>query len=352
MEIESDIDYKDIELLEKILSSRPLTSITNISRLLNKSKVSVSRRLKRLREKGFKFTVDIDYWAIGLKLNIAILQGYRSTSNINTRFLHSIVRLIPNSTLISYYKPIESDGDLFQEDYSVYEDQISADEVYGSKPDFKKYVDPIESKIKLDENSIIDEIMQVISNTSNSIMSEILYIEKMRKRGKAKISEMDLKIVSILEEHGIVSPNTIAEKLGLKKSRVIKRLSIISRYIQSISLSETPWSKNLPLIVVTSIKTRKPEHAKSIVSVLSKHPLHKRTYLSALTGEFISIFYADSMVAETLAKIFNTLSDSKVISYYMTWASTRTSWREYKLVEGPRYSKYTGTWVYENKSKD
>ncbi len=352
MNIKVDVDYKDIELLEKILSSRPLTSITSISRSLNMSKISVSRRLKRLREKGFKFTVDIDYWAIGLKLNIAILQGYKNTSNISTRFLHSIVHLIPNSTLISYYKPIKSDDDLFQEDYNLYEDKISADEVYGSKPDFKKYVDPIESKIELNEKSITNEIIQIISNTDNSIMSEILNIEKMRRRGKAKISEMDLKIVSVLEEHGIVSPSVIAEKLGLKKSRVIKRLSIISRYIPSISLSETSWSKNLPLIIVTSIKTRKPEHAKNIVSVLSKHPLHKRTYLSSLTGEFISIFYANNMVAETLAKIFNTLSDKKIISYYMTWASTKTNWREYKLVEGPRYSKYTGTWIYELGGKD
>ena len=162
---------------------------------------------------------------------------------------------------------------------------------------------------------------------------------------------MDLKIVSLLEEHGIISPNIITEKLGLKKSRVIKRLSIISRYVRSISLSGTPWGKNLPLIVVSSVKTKRPEYAKSIVSVLSKHPLHRKTYISTLTGEFISIFHANSIVAEILAKIFNVLSDNKIVSYYMTWASTNTNWKEYKLVEGPRYSKYIGTWIYNRKQK-
>ncbi len=351
MDIKINTDYRDIELLEKILSSKPLISITSISRLLGKSKISVSKRLEKLREKGFRFTVDIDYWAIGLKLDIAILRGYRSISNIDTRFLHSIVRLIPNSTLISYYKPVESDEEIFLGDYNVYEDKISADEVYGSRPDFRKYINSRESTIVLDNASIAEEVMQVISNTGSSIMFEILNVEKMRKRGKAKISEMDLKIVSLLEEYGVISPNAIAEKLGLKKSRIIKRLSIISRYIKSVSLSETPWGRNLPLIIVSSIKTKKPEYAKSVVSVLSKHPLHKRTYLSTLTGEFISIFYANSAVAETLTKIFNTLSDNKIVSYYMSWASTRTNWKEYKLVEGPRYSKYTGTWIYDRNQK-
>ena len=352
MNVKIDINYRDIELLEKILSSRPFTPITSISRSLNKSKISIFRRLKKLREKGFKFTVDIDYWAIGLKLSIAILQGYKNISNIDTRFLHSVVRLIPNSTLISYYKPVESYEDLFQNDYNDYEDHINADEVYGIRPDFEKYIDFTKSRIIFSEDLIVDEVMQVISNTGNSIASEILGIERLRKRKKAKISEMDLRIVSILEEHGVISPNIIAEKLGLKKSRVIKRLTVISRYVRSVSLSETPWGKSLPLIIVSSVKTWDPGYAKSIASVLSRHPLHKRTYLSTLTGELISIFYANSAVAETLTRIFNTLFDNKIVNYYMSWASTRTNWREYKLIEGPRYSKYTGTWIYDRKIEE
>ncbi len=348
MNIAVNVDYQDVELLEKILQSKPFTSISSLSRSLDKSKISVSKRLKRLERKGFRFTVDIDYWAIGLKLSIAILRGYKNAKNIETRFLHSIIRLIPNSTLISYYKPIIKGTELDQTESIEYEDYLEADEVYGSRPDFNKYFDAKESKIVVDKKQLLQDITNSISN-SNGVISEIKNMEKIRNAGKAKISEMDIKIVSLLEEYGVISPNLIAEKLGLKKSRVLKRLTIISRYIKSVSLNESPWSKSLPLIIVSSVKTKKPSYAKNIVSIISRHPLHKKTYLSSMTGEFVTMFHANSRIAELFAEIFNELSMKGIVNYYMTWATTSTNWKEYKLVEGPRYSKYTGTWIRDFK---
>ncbi len=347
------LDYGDLELLDSILSSKPPISVTSLSRLLNKSKTYVSKKLRKLERKGFKFTVDLDYWAIGLKLVITIASGHQNMDNISKRFLHSATRLIPNSIFTSYYKPVkDSYGFPSNSKLSGYEDYIEADKVYGSRPDFSKHFDTVKSRIILDKKQIIDEITGVLDD-STSVIAEIRNIERMKNAGRAKITEMDIKIASLLEEYGIISPNTIAEKLGLRKSRVLRRLSIISRYTKSISLSRLPWSKSLPLVIVSSLKTPKLGYAERIVSIISKHPLHKKTFLSTMTGEFITMFYADSKIAEFLAELFNELSMKGYVNYYMTWATTNTSWREYRLVEGPRYSKYTGTWINDmEKNKD
>ncbi len=345
MGIVANLDYRDIELLNKILHSKPFISIYSLSRSLDRSKTSISRRLKRLEKKGFRFTVDIDYLAIGLKLGIKIVQGYKDIKDINARFLHSIINLIPNSTFVSYYKPITNYQEYRHERFIDYEDYLEADEVFGNVPDFNKYFDTKKSEIIVDKYQLINDITKSINSISNVIV-KITSMERLRKAGKAKVTGMDIKIVSLLEEYGIISPNLIARRLNLKKSRIAKRLASISNYIKSIALSETPWSKSLPLIIVSLVKTRRPEYAKNMVSILSRHPLHKKSYLSTLTGEFVTMLYANSRIAEVFAEIFNELLMKGLIDHYTTWATTSTNWKEYKLVEGPRYSKYIGTWIH------
>lgn len=345
MSITVNLDYRDIELLSKILDLKPFVSMYSLSRLLGKSKASISKRLRKLEEKGFRFTVDIDYLAIGLKLDVRIIQGYKDIEDINARFLHSIINLMPNNTLISYYKPVTSRQDHYHKSLGGQEHYLEADEVFGSIPAFKKYFDSRKSEIIVDKHQLINDIINS-TKRSSGIIAEIRDIERLRRANKAKITEMDLKIVSLLEEYGIISPKDIAKRLKLKESKVARRLSLISRYIKSVSLSRTPWSKNLPLTIVSLIKAKRPGYAKNIVSVLLEHPLHKKTYLSTLTGEFMTMFYVNDRIARVFTEILNELSMDGLVDYYMTWATTSTNWKQYKLIEGPRYSKYMGSWVH------
>lgn len=334
------IDYTDLQVVEVILNSEPIVTYSKLAQILGHSKESFQRRLKRVRKLGFKFTVNIDVESIGLSLGIIIAKGH-CEKTIPQEYLSTKMKLLPSGYLLAYYLPygrgLEKRIEVIGKDNV--EEYFKATLILGSRPSLTQYYDSSQGILGVSLNKIYRDA------GDTRIILRASYHSRERVAEKSPISELDLKILSILEEDALTTPGEIASKLNKSRSKILHRLRMLSKYIISYSLRETPWTRNLNMITVNLVETPDKEKALQMAAAFHRNPLVTRIYASLQENKVLIIMSADFNIITRQYELFQKLGFQGYVKEYKTWITTRDISTDYTIIEKTRYSKYERRWL-------
>ncbi len=339
--MEHRIDYVDIRLVDVILSSRPPLILTNIASKLGLNKETLYRRITRVRKLGFKFTVDVNLAKIGLGCAIILLEEPSPVKPVKN--LKAKMSLLPRGELLAYYLPygsgLEEIVDLLGR--RRVEEYFEATIILGSKPSLLDYYDYDRGVLSLDLDILYNNITR--GDLERTAMDQHLI------SSKTPLSELDIRILSALEEDALQTPQQIARKIGVKQSRIHRRLRNLSKYMFSYSLTETPWSISKPLISVALLEAREDKDILAIASAFHHHPLVRSIYVNPYLNKALIVMSANSETITNQYYLLQQLVDDKILEKYKTWITTRQLTTTSTL-DRVAYSKYTHRWLeIENK---
>ncbi len=341
--MEHRIDYIDLKIVDTILSSKPPLTLTSIASKLGYSKETLYRKITRIRKLGFKFTVDVNLAKIGLGCSVILLEEPSPVKPIKNLKLK--MSLLPRGELLAYYLPygrgleelVDALGRRRVEEY------FEATIILGSKPSLTDYYDANKGVISLDLDTLYNNIEGM--DLERTIPGKHIISTK------TPLSELDIKILSVLEEDALQTPQQIAEKIGVKQSRIHRRLRNLAKYMFSYSLTETPWTLNKQLITISLIKAREDKDILTIASAFHHHPLVKNIYVNPYQNKALIIVSANSQTITSQYYLLQQLVDNNIVEEYKTWITTRQLTSTHTL-DKIAYSKYEHKWLTETELKE
>ncbi len=218
----------EIRLVSKILEYKPPLNRRQLAQDLGLSFSKAKKLLKKVK-KDWKFSVQINYHAIGLRKMVLLLK--KRPSEIDERYLSLYASTIEGNSILSYYLPIVFSPEKIASRYNdLIKYYIILDGEYQSRPSLLEFF--YKGLIKINIYDKIHNIFSEIHGKSD------LEIETFIRR----FNEVDLRIIMELQKDPLRSMRAIAEALGYTVPRVSGHIKFLTKYniIESFSIRSMP----------------------------------------------------------------------------------------------------------------
>ncbi len=341
-----DYNVDEIQLIAKILEQKPPLVK---SRLAEQLGIEISRFKKLLKKvrRNWRFSVQVNYHAIGLRKIIFLLNSKPET--IEKRYLTLYATTIEGNLILSYLTPIIHEPqkliEMYREHLKYY---VVLDGSYEPRPQLMKYYNRGRIIVNL-----YDEIRRVFEENAGKRDIEVDTLIK-------RFNEVDIRIIVELQKDPLRSMRAIAEALGYTVPRVSNHIRFLAKndIIESFSLKALPGvHKYLGRLAFASI----------IIGIVpSKYPL-KRLAKSLSSIPLIgTVIYGNTLIERHRSQIIEyneriiyipILAYEKIIDYiheivdlireYIEIYDVIIAMRKQRFTlpyKQKEYSKYKGFW--------
>jgi len=276
-----------VDFIERIQSYDYIPEITKVSEDTGLHASTIWRYMNDLREKGFKFTIDIDILRLGLEAVALIIDKYVEYEKVFKSVLRFYAPLLPWGTFLIYLTPREMSEALVNNLARVLPSEpkeiIKLTYTIPVKPDIKRYYDPTTNSIRLDWSELLTTIKSAPRETVPS-----------RVPKKGRFDEVDLLIIRELEKDPFTPLKKITESINevLKSVVPVNYIRVLRHFknhielrdiIRGVKLIPTPLRIHANTYVAVELRGN-PAELHRVGKVLGAHPFFDQALLNPTEG--------------------------------------------------------------------
>lgn len=341
-----DYNVDEIQLVTKILEQKPPLVKSRLAQEMGVSVSKIKKLFKRVR-RDWRFSVQVNYHAIGLRKIIFLLNGRPET--IEERYLTLYATTIEGNIILSYFIPVIHEPQKLIEMYRDYlRYYVILDGSYEPRPRLMNYYSSGRIMVNLYE-----EIRKAFEE--NAWKSDIR-VNTLIKR----FNEVDLRIIVELQKDPLRSVNAIAKALGYTAPRVSGHIRFLAKndIIESFSLKALPHVRRylgdlvFATIIIGIVPSKYPlkRLAKSLSSIpLIGTAIYGGTLVERTRNQIIEynerIIYIPILTFEKIIDYVHEIVD--LIREYIEIYDVIIAMRKQRFslpYKQEEYSKYKGFW--------
>ncbi len=312
-----------VDFIEQVQSYDYIPEITRVAEDMGLHASTIWKFMNVLKEKGFRFTADVDILRLGLEAVTLVLDEYIEYEKVFKSILRFYAPLIPWGTFLIYLVPRGMSETLINSLAGLLPREpreiIKLTYSIPAKPNLRKYYDPKTNVIRLDWEELLNAIK---SSPKEAIPSGAL------RRGK--FDEIDLFIIRELEKNPFISLKKITEDLNreFKPVTSINYIRVLRHFknhieargvIRGVKLISAPL-KELASIYVATILRGNPAELHRVGKALVAHPYFDYAYFNPIEGIGLVLGSLPANEVFNFSIFLDKLRESRIVrewSYYM-----------------------------------
>ena len=312
-----------VDFIEQVQSYDYIPEITRVAEDMGLHASTIWKFMNILKEKGFRFTADVDILRLGLEAVTIVLDEYIGYDEIFKSTLRFYAPLLPWGTFLIYLIPRGMSETLINSLAGLLPREpreiIKLTYSIPAKPNLRKYYDPKINVIRLDWEELLNAIK---SSPKEAIPSGAL------RRGK--FDEIDLFIIKELEKNPFISLKKITEDLN-KEFRPVTSINYIRvlrhfknhiearGVIRGVKLISAPL-KEQASIYVAAILRGNPAELHRVGKALVAHPYFDYAYFNPIEGIGLILGSLPADEVFNFSIFLDKLREGRIVrewSYYM-----------------------------------
>ncbi len=312
-----------VDFIEQVQSYDYIPEITRVAEDMGLHASTIWKFMNVLREKGFKFTADVDILRLGLEAVTIILDEYMDYERVFKSTLRYYAPLLPWGTFLIYLVPRGMSetlvnslaGALPREPREV----IKLTYSIPAKPNLRKYYDPKANVIRLDWDELLSTIK---SSPKEAVPGAAL------RRGK--FDEIDLFIIKELEKNPFISLKKITEDLNREFRPVtsINYIRVLRHFknhieargvIRGVKLISAPLREYTSVSVATILRGN-PAELHRVGKALVAHPYFDYALFNPIEGVGLILGSLPANEVFNFSIFLDRLREVRIVrewSYYM-----------------------------------
>ena len=312
-----------VDFIEQVQSYDYIPEITRVAEDMGLHASTIWKFMNVLKEKGFRFTADVDILRLGLEAVTLVLDEYIEYEKVFKSILRFYAPLIPWGTFLIYLVPRGMSETLINSLAGLLPREpreiIKLTYSIPAKPNLRKYYDPKTNVIRLDWEELLNVIK---SSPKEAIPSGAL------RRGK--FDEIDLFIIRELEKNPFISLKKITEDLNkeFKPVTSINYIRVLRHFknhieargvIRGVKLISAPLKEHASTYIAAILRGN-PAELHRVGKALVAHPYFDYAYFNPIEGIGLILGSLPANEVFNFSIFLDKLRESRIVrewSYYM-----------------------------------
>ena len=312
-----------VDFIEQVQSYDYIPEITRVAEDMGLHASTIWKFMNVLKEKGFRFTADVDILRLGLEAVAIVLDEYVDYGGVFKGTLRYYAPLLPWGTFLIYLVPRGMSetlvnslaGALPGEPMEVVKLTYSI----PAKPNLRKYYDPKINMIRLNW----DELLNTIKSSPKEAIPGATY-------RRSRFDEIDLFIIKELEKNPFISLKKITEDLN-KEFRPVTSINYIRvlrhfknhiearGVVRGVKLISAPL-REYASVSVAAVLRGNPAELHRIGRVLVAHPYFDFALFNPIEGVGLILGSLPANEVFNFSMFLDKVREARIVrewSYYM-----------------------------------